>query len=164
MKCGARWEQQAKLPLGVRQAELKGCSACLRRGRGTSAPHLSLLPLLPPREALAHVQSTGPTRKGHLLPTFNSSKNGHPHALTLFQPHPPPPLLLYERQKIRLLDCGEIDWQKKYLRMDIFKRRHLYVGQTRVCGIFHHHSQIFLICYLWILYSWIPLLSWRLFI
>lgn len=102
--------------------------------------------------------------KGAPTATFNSSKNRHPHALTLFQPHPPPPLLLYERQKIRLLDCGEIDWQKKYLRMDIFKRRCLYVGQTRVCGIFHHHRQIFLICYLWILYSWIPLLSWRLFI
>lgn len=63
-----------------------------------------------------------------------------------------------------LLNCGDIDWQKKYPTADIFKWRCWYVQQIWVCETFHHHSQIFLISYRWILDSQILFLSWRLFI
>lgn len=63
-----------------------------------------------------------------------------------------------------LLNCGDIDWQKKYLTADIFKLRCWYVQQIRVCETSHYHSQIFLISYLWILDSQILFLSWRMFI
>lgn len=161
MKCRTRSEQQAKQPW-CQTSESKRLQRLLVAEEREISCAL-LLPAFHPAFAATAggtgaCASTSPTQKWHLLPTFNCSKNRHPHPLGLFQPHPPP-LFLYERWKIGLLNCSEIDCQKKNLATDIFKPRYLYVCQRRACEIFHHLIQIFLISYLWILYSQIPFLS-----
>lgn len=167
MERRARSEQQARQPWASGKWNSK--AAALACGRKKTEISCALLPLAS-HPAFAATEggtgacaSTGPTPKGHLLTTLSSSRNRHSHSPGQFQPHPPPFFLL-ERQQITLSNCGDTDWKKKYLTADIFKLRCLHVHQVWVCEIFHHHSQVFLISYLWILDSQIPFLSWRLFI
>lgn len=147
------------------QASGKGCSTCLWQKK-TEISCALLPPAFHPafaatEEGMGACRSTSLTPKGHLLPALRS-RNSHSHPLGQFQPHLAP-FFLHERQQITL-NCDDIDWQNKYLTADIFKLRCLHVHQIRVCEIFHHPSQIFLISYLWILDSQILFWSWRLFI
>lgn len=162
MECRARSEQQARQPRASSKWNSKAAAlACGRKKKEISASpscFSSCFCCHRGRDGGMCKYRSNPKK----APTANlkqQQRQAFPFSGTV-----PPPFFLLERQQITLGNWGDIDWQKKYLTADIFKLRCLHVRQVWVCEILHHHSQIFLISYLWILDSQIPFLSWRLFI